>query len=104
MFPVIFTFVVALAIMGASAAENTSPITVMGEIIDADSGKPLAGRIYIQNAAGAWFFPQSAAKEGSALPFKRQAAPKSLEMHTTLSAHPFKVELTRGVYTFRVER
>jgi hypothetical protein len=80
--------------------------TVTGEIVDADSGTALPARIYIQSQDGKWFFPNSAAKEGSAFELRRQAGVNatSVEMHTTLSAHPFTVELPAGRYTFRAER
>jgi hypothetical protein len=79
---------------------------VTGEIVDADSGTVLPARIYIQSQDGKWFFPKSAAKEGSAFELRRQTGvnAKSVEMHTTLSAHPFTVELPAGRYTLRAER
>src|SRR5262249_14345602 len=53
-----------------------------------------------------WFFPTSAAAEGSAIPYKRQRAdhPTSVEMHTTVSAHPFFVDVAPGKYTVTIER
>src|SRR5262249_4056189 len=35
---------------------------------------------------------------------KRDELPKSFEMHTTLSAHPFFIDLPAGKYTITVER
>lgn len=80
--------------------------TITGEIVDADSGKILPARVYIQSQEGKWFFPKSTAKGGSAFELRRQAGvnAKSVEMHTTLSAHPFTVDLPAGRYTFRAER
>lgn len=79
-----------------------SEILVQGEIIDADTGKPLPARIYIQGADGSWHFPKSASGTGSAIRYEKRNG-KSVEMHTTLSSQPFRVELTPGRYTFKVE-
>lgn len=75
-----------------------------GEIRDADSGQLLPARLYIQSADGAkWFFAKSADQKGSALVYDR-AREKSIEKHTTLSAHPFVAEVPPGKYTLTVER
>lgn len=75
-----------------------------GEIHDAESGQLLAARLYIQSADGAkWFFAKSADEKGSALVYDR-AREKSIEKHTTLSAHPFVAEVSPGKYTLTVER
>jgi hypothetical protein len=79
-------------------------ITLRGEIRDAESGEPLPARLYIQSADGAkWFFAKSADAKGSALVYDR-AREKSIEKHTTLSAHPFVTELPPGKYTLTAER
>src|SRR5262249_723171 len=51
-----------------------------------------------------WHFPTS--DGGSAVTYKKQRAgpSKSVEMHTTLSADPFYVDLPPGRYTITVER
>lgn len=86
----------------ALAADSTT--TLHGEICDADSGQLLPARLYIQSADGTkWFFAKSAAPNGSALVYDR-AREKSIEKHTTLSAHPFVAELPPGKYTLTVER
>lgn len=75
-----------------------------GEIHDADSGQLLPARLYIQSADGAkWFFAKSADEKGSALVYDR-AREKSVEKHTTLSAHPFVADLPPGKYTLTAER
>ncbi len=75
-----------------------------GTIVDADSGTPLAARVYIQDPSGQWFYAESASSEGSAVTYEKQRAPESIEKHTTLSAHPFKANLPAGTYTLTVER
>ena len=100
-------WILALSIFGAvtlSAADKAAPaIRVEGEIIDADTDRPLPARIHIQGGDGAWHFPQSESPAGSAIRYERQRAnTQSLERHTTLSAHPFRIELTPGRYAFTV--
>ncbi|MSU62754.1 MAG: hypothetical protein EXS31_10220 [Pedosphaera sp.] len=77
-----------------------------GNVVDADSGKPIAARVYLQNATGEWLLVNSAATSGSALPYLEQWVPMpgSAERHTTVSAHPFLVELPRGEYMIEIER
>jgi hypothetical protein len=77
-----------------------------GTVIDADSGKPLPCRITILGADGTFQFPLSTSAEGSAIIYRKQAGGNkaSLEAHTTLSAHPFKIELAPGAYTVTVQR
>lgn len=88
------------------AAAPTPLIRLNGEIVDAGTAERLPARIYIQGEDGSWHFPQTADKEGSAVPYRvqRGAKPRLEEMHTTLSAHPFAVELPPGKYTITVER
>ncbi len=83
----------------------TSAVELKGRIVD-EKGKLLPARLYIQNAKGEWFFAKSASKKGRAVHYrkKRPNVPPSEEMHTTLSAHPFTVDLPTGKYTVTVER
>jgi hypothetical protein len=93
--------IIAFAMIGV----QSRGATVTGEVVDADSGAILPARVYIKSQDGKWFFPKSAAKEGSAFELRRQAGvnSKSVEMHTTLSAHPFTVDLAGGRYTLWAE-
>ena len=76
-----------------------------GEIRDAESGELLPARISIQSEDGTkWFFAKSADAKGSALSYDRVRGERSVEKHTTLSAHPFVVELPAGKYTLTAER
>jgi hypothetical protein len=74
--------------------------------VDAGTRQPVAARLYIQSADTEWFFAVSAATNGVAIPYARTnwINPHSVECHTTLSAHPFRIELPPGRYTFTVER
>ncbi|HEY2952267.1 MAG TPA: CehA/McbA family metallohydrolase [Verrucomicrobiae bacterium] len=80
-------------------------VLVEGEIVDEANGNPLPARLYLKSAAGAWHFPKSASGTGSAIRYERRnwINTNVAEMHTTLSAHPFRVELPPGRYTFTVE-
>lgn len=85
-------------------ADRANAASLRGEIRDAESGQLLPARLYIQSADGTkWFFAKSADSKGSALVYDR-AREKSVEKHTTLSAHPFVAELPPGKYTLTVER
>jgi hypothetical protein len=88
----------------AYAAENG--IVLNGEVVDADTGEPVACRIYIQDEKGKWHFPKSTSLAGSAVVYKKQnwANKKSVEFHTTISAHPFTIELPSDRYTITIER
>ncbi|MCC7373129.1 MAG: polysaccharide deacetylase family protein [Verrucomicrobiales bacterium] len=79
---------------------------VEGEIRDAASGDLMPARIYIQGADGTWYFPRSASSSGQAARYERRhgSGTNSVEMHTTLSAHPFRVELPPGKYRVTAER
>jgi hypothetical protein len=74
--------------------------------MDEASGERLPARVYINGQDGAWHFPTSESQSGSAVVYKKVNAqfPRSVEMHTTVSAHPFTVDLPSGKYTIVVER
>jgi hypothetical protein len=91
---------------GIPASAEEHKVRLRGEVVDAETGRPLPARVYIQREDGRWFFAGSEAKAGSAVPYRKQRAdyPRSVEMHTTLSAHPFVADLPPGRYTITVER
>lgn len=103
-----------LLVLGVSNAERTASVNaddgaliqLRGEVVDAETREPLPARVYIRGEDGIWHFPQSASPEGSVVEYRKQARqnPGSVEMHTTLSAHPFVTELPAGEYTVTVER
>jgi hypothetical protein len=96
---------IAIAMIGipATAADGT---VVRGEVTDAATGKPIPCRIHIEGENGSWHFPKSESKAGAAVEYRKERPgnPRSVEMHTTLSAHPFVATLPPGNYTFTVER
>ena len=95
-----------LALFGwtSLAVAQESTVSLRGKIVDSDSKLPVAARVYVQSADGKWFFPKSADPAGTAVEYKKQIGPTSLEQHVTLSAHPFVVEVPPGKYTITVER
>jgi hypothetical protein len=94
---ILVTLVLELMLVSfVCATENGGGLN--GEVVDADTGETLAHRIYIQDEKGKWYFPKSASPDGSAVVYKKQnwANKKSVEFHTTVSAHPFTIELPAG--------
>jgi hypothetical protein len=75
-----------------------------GDVVDADTGKPLPCRVTIRGADGKFHFAKSAYPDGSAVEYRKQASKRSMEFHVTLSAHPFTAALPPGKYTVQVQR
>jgi hypothetical protein len=100
----------AFALFTATMLHPTSAAAdapnVRGAVTDSATGKVIPCRIHIEGDDGSWHFPKSEAKDGSAVEYRKRRGNdnRSVEMHTTLSAHPFAVSLPPGRYTFTVER
>lgn len=94
------------AILMAAAPHDAKTAKLRGEVLDADTGKPIPCRIYIRSEAGKWHLVKSDAAQGAAVPYSKQRPENmdSVEIHTSLSAHPFTVDLPAGKYTITVER
>lgn len=77
-----------------------------GRVIDADTGRPLAARIYLRSATGDDLFVESASPEGSAFQYEEQWVPLegSIDRHTTISPHAFRAKLPPGQVTVEIER
>jgi peptidoglycan/xylan/chitin deacetylase (PgdA/CDA1 family) len=95
-----------MAIIERRKAHPELRTSVRGDVVDAATGAPLACRLYVQAADGTWLFPDSADDSGSSVVYQRRngSNPAALEMHTTLSAHPFELSAAPGQYRFIVER
>lgn len=91
--------IISSAIECEVRAENT--VLIKGEIRDADSGKLIPARVYLSSGEK-WFFLESSASQGTAVVYDKQRG-ASIEKHTTLSAHPFEVQLPIGEYNLTVE-
>src|SRR4051812_27594889 len=81
-------------------------VVVRGEVVDAATGRPIPCRLTIHGRDGSWHFAESASPGGSAVAYRRTAIgnPAIVEMHATLSAHPFVVRLPPGRYDVTAER
>jgi hypothetical protein len=78
---------------------------VEGVILDASTDRILPARLYVRDDTGGWHFAESTSAAGSAIRYERHRANSdSMERHVTLSAHPFRLELAPGRYTFTIER
>lgn len=98
----LFSLLLALS----ATADVAGAARFQARVVDAATGQPLAARIYLQSQSGEWLFVTSADPDGTALPYREQwvPMPESVEQHTTVSAHPFRVDLEPGTYVVEVER
>ena len=87
----------------ASVGEVSS-VTLSCRVVDAETGEPLACRLYITGEDGKSYFAESTAPEGTAIKYDIARSPTSVERHTSLSAHPFKAELPAGKYDLTIVR
>jgi hypothetical protein len=94
----------ALATGPSHAQPAAAKTTVTCVVVDSATGAALPCRVYVQSAAGEWFFARSASPDGSAFEYRKQRSETSVEMHTTVSADAFLVDLPPGSYTIRIER
>jgi hypothetical protein len=81
-------------------------VEVTGVVTDADTGQWLPARIYLKDSDGESWFLESYDPSGSSIAYREQWVPLagSEDLHTTISAHPFRVMLPAGKYTLTVER
>ena len=86
---------------GWTVAAEGVPLRI--EVVDT-AGSLLPCRLYVQGSEGGWHFPVSTSPDGTAIYYKKQPSERSVEMHTTISAHPCAVDLPPGEYTVTAER
>ena len=86
----------AAAAQQEQAAVTQATTRLEGRVVDAETGRLIPARVYIEAETGDWFFPKSISDKGSAVEYRKQRTERSHEMHTTLSAHPFVVQLPPG--------
>ena len=100
----LLTFLVLTTILAGAPSLSAAQFT--GTIVDAATDAQLPARVHLQSEKGEWLFVESASADGSALPYKEQWVPMpgSIERHTTVSAHPFKIDLKPGRYNVTIER
>lgn len=95
------TMVAYLAVSCATAPMDAAEF--VGNILDAETGEPVAARLYVQSPAGEWLHVESAALAGTAIPYSVRRG-ESVEVHTSLSAHPFRLTAPAGRYRLTAER
>jgi hypothetical protein len=80
--------------------------TLRGEVTDAETGELVAARVYVRDEEGGWHFVRTSDPEGLAVPYAKRnwINTNAVEMHTTVSAHPFVADLPAGRYVVEVER
>lgn len=71
-----------------------------------EDGRAVAARLYIQSSDGkTWYHATSSTETGeSAVTYRKKRGERSTEIHTSLPAGNFQVDLPPGEYTFTVER
>ena len=79
---------------------------VKGEVLDADTGRPMAARVHVHDEHGAWHLPFTTANPSSTVRYEKGNWPATngVALHTVLSAETFAVFLAPGRYTVTVER
>ncbi len=95
--------------LGLAGVDGVRAAEFVGRVVDASSGASLPARVYVRELAkDQWLFVKSVSQEKplTAVPYSEQWVPhpESVEIHTTISADPFRVELNPGSYEIRVER
>lgn len=86
--------------------DSPPSIEFVGRVLDDRTGLPAAARVYLRDGDDQWHFVETADDRGSAWPYAEQwvPMPESVERHTTVSAHPFRVRLQPGEYEIEIER
>lgn len=105
--PILAGLSLSAVIAPAATSVPAAPLhSVTGQVVDASTRLPLASRVYLQKADGTFLFPVSASPEGSAVRYEKVNwnNRRSVEMHTTLSAHPWRIDLPAGRYVVGIER
>jgi len=79
---------------------------IVGQVVDDQSGKAIASRIYVQKDSGEWYFAEPYDSQGETIRYEKQnwVNAQSNEFHTAVSAHPFVLRLPPGKYNLTVER
>lgn len=102
-----FRVLISCVILGSCLPNSfVAAAEFIGTIVDSQSSQPIASRVYLQDSDDNWMFVESATKDGSALPYREQWVPMldSVEKHTTVSSHGFKIDLQPGSYRLTIER
>jgi hypothetical protein len=106
MWPRLVLLVSTVCAAGGPAPTRGAETSLRLEFVEAEGGRPIPCRVSIRGEDGTWYFPEATTPGASAIPYRKKAIghPDVVEMHTTLSAHPFVVRLPAGRYTLIAER
>ncbi len=74
------------AVLVIRAAKPDDTVRARGEVLDADTGKPIPSRVYVQREDGEWFFPGSASANGTAVPYRVDRLITVLEQYRNQSS------------------
>ncbi len=94
-------FTIALLLFTINNVIAQSEVTLHGRITDTETGQLIPARLYIESETEEFHLAQS--DGGSAIPYEKRRQ-EVKEVHTSLSAHPFKATLPPGTYHLTVER
>lgn len=74
-------------------------------VIDAKSKTAVPARLYLKSQANEWYYFDTVDADGSAVHYTKQnwINKRSVEYHTTVSAHPCRAEIPAGEYALTVE-
>ena len=102
----IFTGLLLLFAPGVNSIVTADDHLLRLNIVDADTGKPLAARVYLQSTGGESHYFSSDDPAGSAVRYEKQnwINKNSVEYHTTVSAHACTSHVPDGDYELIVER
>lgn len=79
-----------------------------GRIVDEETGKLVPARLYVESDVdkkeAAYSHARTSSENGQAVIYQKIRPPKSIEVHTCLSAHPFELDLAPGSYTLTALR
>ncbi|MFM7161805.1 MAG: CehA/McbA family metallohydrolase [Planctomycetaceae bacterium] len=68
---------------------GADPVPLRVEVVDAETGRPLACRVYLTDAQGEPYFARPLTPAGKTLEYNVRRSPTSHEQHSTVSADPF---------------
>jgi len=103
--------IVLVAIYALIPVQTAVGGELIARIVDVDTGKTLAGRVYVENLSAKentpkWYFVRPVTATASAIAYKEQwvKMAQSVERHTTVSADSFQVSLPPGNYRITIVR
>jgi hypothetical protein len=95
-----------LAAAAIAAATSAFGAELRGVVRDSRTGETIPARVYVagRTTPPTWHFARPAVAAGTAVEYRVNRGEGLAEMHVTLSAHPFVVDVPPGEYVVTVER